>query len=349
MTKNLSWLLFGACLAGCGAAPVGELSAELSAVNPGNLMSDADLTGGQATTVSQVQRFLQAKGSALANYSEHGESAAALIVGLSRASAINPVSVLARIETESGLIESGNLNFLSSATGCACPDSGVCDPSLAGFGKQVACNVKLMRGYLTDLAQKGFTVSGWRVGAAKTTLDGCAVTPANAATAALYTYTPWVGAYSSQSCGNRNVGGSSLMAAEYQKYAPSFAGDGGNGRCSQTEMFNSQFQGRFYWTCDLNHDGNAYICNAAGDKETLLCSHGCQGAGVGADDHCTPPPPKCSSSESFNSAYRGGFFWTCDLNHDGNAYVCAANGDKQTRRCANGCKSGGVGTDDLCT
>ena len=43
-----------------------------------------------------------------------------------------------------------------------------------------------------DLDAKGTTIAGWKVGVAKKTSDGYAVTPANKATAALYTYTPWV-------------------------------------------------------------------------------------------------------------------------------------------------------------
>jgi hypothetical protein len=125
-------------------------------------------------------------------------------------------------------------------------------------------------------------------------------------------------------------------------------GGGSGTKCSQSEMFNSEYQGRFYWTCDLNHDGNVYICDGASNKETLLCSNGCQGAGVGKDDHCTPPLPKCSQSEMFNSEYQGRFYWTCDLNHDGNAYICAADGDKQTKLCAKGCHSSGIGADDQC-
>ena len=39
------------------------------------------------------------------------------------------------------------------------------------------------------------TISGWKVGVTKSTSDPCQVTPKNRITAALYTYTPWVGAY----------------------------------------------------------------------------------------------------------------------------------------------------------
>ena len=55
---------------------------------------------------------------------------------------------------------------------------------------------------------------------AKKTSDNCWVTPANNATAALYTYTPWVGAYASQ-CGTSQWGGSSLVALLYGNFKSS--------------------------------------------------------------------------------------------------------------------------------
>ena len=45
---------------------------------------------------------------------------------------------------------------------------------------------------MDDLANEGETRSEWAVGREKETLDGTLVVPSNRATAALYTYTPWV-------------------------------------------------------------------------------------------------------------------------------------------------------------
>ena len=221
---------FIAVLSGCGGEvedlpedprsdELREIDAALGTLDMHNLMSDADMAGFHWITAAQVQSFLSAKSSYLAGYTDPqwGKSAATLIVERSRAYGINPIYILARIETESGLVRSRTSKNLAKATGCACPDSGGCSSSWSGFGNQVECSAAKFRGYLDDLEAGGTTISGWKKGAAKSTLDGCSVRPANNATAALYTYTPWVGAYASQ-CGTSKWGGSSLVALLYGSF-----------------------------------------------------------------------------------------------------------------------------------
>jgi hypothetical protein len=184
------------------------------------LLEDSDVTGGQWITTAQVQQFLQQKGSYLATYKDPAwgnKTAAALIVEQSKAQTISPLYMLARIQTESSLITSGTSTNLAKATGCGCPDSGGCSTSYAGFGKQIECAAKKIRGYLIDLDAGRPTISGWKPGVTKNTSDPCTVTPANKATAALYTYTPWVGAYAIQ-CGRSDIGGSSLVAVKYNGF-----------------------------------------------------------------------------------------------------------------------------------
>ncbi|RKH37152.1 hypothetical protein [Corallococcus llansteffanensis] len=235
MKLRLCVLLVPALLAaGCGPledAPepvVDELTGQVlqeatTKYDMHRLLEDSDVTGGQAITPANVQAFLQQQGSYLAGYTDpaYGKTAATLIVERSRASNISPLYMLARIQGESSLIQSGTSTNLSKATGCGCPDSSGCDAQYVGFGKQVECAAKKMRGYLTDLETSGTTVSGWKVGVTKSTLDPCSVKPANKVTAALYTYTPWVGAYAIQ-CGRTTVGGSSLMASIYNRYATAY-------------------------------------------------------------------------------------------------------------------------------
>jgi surface antigen len=233
----------GLALAACSGSHSGEqgqtnLSGLSSAtpIDANNLLADADLTGAQSVTASQVASFLSSKGSALAGYVDgaSGQTAASLIVSLSTAAGISPVYMLARIEGESSLVTSGSLSNLDSATGCGCPDTAACNPANSGFYNQVSCAASSIRGYLDDLASSGVTVSGWRVGVAKETLDPCSVTPANAATAAVYTYTPWVGQYSTSPCGREGLGGSSSLALLFQEYAPSFPGASSGGATSCT-------------------------------------------------------------------------------------------------------------------
>jgi hypothetical protein len=232
MSLRSWWLLLCSLLAvACGPTlegePVvdeltGQVLQEVTATyDMHRLLEDAQVRGGSTITVSQVQGFLQKKGSYLAGYRDPAwgnKSAATLIVERSLAHGISPLYMVTRIQVESSLITSGTSTNLSKATGCGCPDSGGCDASYAGFGNQVECGALKMRNYFRDLDSLGSTVSGWRVGVTKSTSDPCSVRPANKATAALYTYTPWVGAYGTQ-CGRDTVGGSSLVALVYNRFA----------------------------------------------------------------------------------------------------------------------------------
>jgi hypothetical protein len=74
-----------------------------------------------------------------------------------------------------------------------------------------------MKRYFADLDAKGETIAEWAVGRRKRTLDPCSVTPRNRATAALYTYTPWVGSMG-KGCGASKYLGSSGVAAFTHKY-----------------------------------------------------------------------------------------------------------------------------------
>ncbi|PTL81202.1 hypothetical protein [Vitiosangium sp. GDMCC 1.1324] len=228
MKVRYTLLLLPALLVGCGQTEnevaVDELTGQVlepatTEYDMHRLLEDADITGGQWITTAQVQAFLQQKGSYLATYTDPawGKTAAALIVERSKAYTISPLYMLARIQTESSLITSGTSTNLAKATGCGCPDSGGCTISYAGFGNQIECSAKKLRGYFTDLDAGRATISGWKPGVTKSTSDPCSVTPANKATAALYTYTPWVGAYAIQ-CGRTDIGGSSLVAVKFNLF-----------------------------------------------------------------------------------------------------------------------------------
>jgi hypothetical protein len=218
-------LLLLVCVTGCGGEipelDDGDESLELGVTyfNIHQLLNDDDITGGANITATQVQSFLTQKRSYLAGYTDpaFGKTAATLIVEKARASDISPLYMLARVQIESSLVGSGSSRNLVQATGCGCPDGGSCAGRYAGFGKQIECAAKLMRNYLTDLDTSGETIAEWAVGRKKSTLDPCSVTPKNRATAALYTYTPWVGA-NGLGCGRAGVGGSSAVARVYAQY-----------------------------------------------------------------------------------------------------------------------------------
>lgn len=222
-----------ALLSACGSAIDDEAAsaggddlmtyeAELIApVDQNRILTDAEALGGQNITSAQVQAFLEMNGSFLAGYKDpawSNKSAATLIVERGQASGVHPLYLLTRIQIESGLIQSGTSHNLDQATGCGCPDSGGCSRSYVGFGNQVDCAAKKLKGYLATLDATGQTLTGWKVGVTKSSSDPCHVTPANRVTAALYTYTPWVGAYGKQGCGRNDVGGSTLVGVVYDRY-----------------------------------------------------------------------------------------------------------------------------------
>lgn len=169
------------------------------------LLADSAFIDAAALTAEEIQAFLETTPygtrSGLADYQQDGVSAAQAIAQASVDFDINPLAILTRAQLEQSLVFKSNPSTaaLDKAFGCGCPDGKGCSTTFKGFNKQVACMAGVMRSYLDDLEGGGSTIAGWNVGKSKKTLDGLTVTPANAATAALYTYTPWVG---SQSFGN---------------------------------------------------------------------------------------------------------------------------------------------------
>jgi hypothetical protein len=272
-------LVTAACAAPVDDEDVGESSQEIArSVMPNLLANDADIEGHQDVTVAQVQAFLEQKGSALANYSEGGETAASLIVARSRAEKVSPIYMLARIETESGLVRSGTLANLRSATGCGCPDGVPCNPALATFALQVRCAAELLRGYLRSLDTAGTTISGWRVGVGKSTLDGCWVTPKSRATAAFYTYTPWVGAYGI-GCGTTRWGGSTLVAVLLRQFAKDF-GVASTMTCSYGDGLYCGGNGT------PGDPAVLYRCRGGATTVAQACESGCQRMQAGVNDRC---------------------------------------------------------------
>jgi hypothetical protein len=326
------------CCACAGDAPPDD-ELDVLASTPGGLdrnrlIEDSDLVGDQSVTVAQIQKLLVNHGSALATYSEGGRTAAQWIVQESVAKQISPVYMVARIETESSLIRSGTLNKLRQATGCACPDNVPCDPAFAAFGLQVRCAAELMRGYLNDLAAKNSTITGWGVGIGRSTFDPCWVVPQNRATAALYTYTPWVGAYAAI-CGTPQWGGSSLVGllVRYfkQKLPPATTGScplgnglycGGNGITGSTNTL--------------------YRCTDGAITVEQTCSAGCYAKPAGEADACVDTTQTCGAG---NGLYCGG---NGILGNTNTLYLCQNGIVSVSQVCSAGCVARPVGENDGC-
>jgi Protein of unknown function (DUF2515) len=64
--------------------------------------------------------------------------------------------------------------------------------------------------------------------------------------------------------------------------------------CSQAEMSASFYNGRSYWTCDLNGDGGRYFCDSNGRKTSQACPNDiCISKPIGTDDRCGSTCPHC--------------------------------------------------------
>ncbi len=172
--------------------------------NPNNIISDFELEETDALSADSIQRFLAGKGSYLANYKPTvngaAKSAAEIIFSEAQTYQLSPKVILAMLQKEQSLLTDAapREDQLDWAAGFGvCDSCSKNDPGLApfrGFYNQVSLFAEKVRvNYLRDLVNLGRTFTGWGPGLTKTTLDGYEVTPANKATAVLYTYNPYRG------------------------------------------------------------------------------------------------------------------------------------------------------------
>jgi hypothetical protein len=303
-----------------------------------NLVSDADFTDENALTVQQIQKFLEAtpygNRSALADYSHNGQSAAQAILASAHKNHLNPLAILVRAQMEQSLIgnPSPSSTALNYAFGCGCPDNGSCDPNQKGFDRQVSCMGSWMRGYLEDLAAGKETIAGWKVGKSKQTLDPLSVKPKNQATAALYTYTPWVG----ESGGGRaGIGGNSAHYNIWKLYAKNL---GYQGAGSTPENPSS---GGCANDIECNHGalGVGVICSNTGNAATT-CIDGCHNdqdcaSGSTCNKQAVPHWACTSAPPAIGTPCVGKPSGFCSNNQAGTGRVCSAN----SGTCIIGCHS----------
>lgn len=168
--------------------------------NPNYIVSDDEMTDMTAMSQDDLSLFLLQRGFL-------GSYATKDVAGVKRAASdiiwnaavefeLNPQFLLVLLQREQSLVEDPNptQDQLDWAMGYAvCDDCAKDDPQIQkykGFGNQVYYAAKRIReSYLTDIAATGMTVSGVGPGIV-TLIDDMDVTPFNAATAVLYTYTP---------------------------------------------------------------------------------------------------------------------------------------------------------------
>lgn len=241
---------------------VSDIKGDGSSFDAADLMDDASFTDEHFMTQAEVQSFFEStpygSRSFLADFSTNGHSVAEIVVDAASSHQLSPMVLLVKLQVETGLVSKTvvpSVARLNVAMGCGCPDGGSCASATSGFESQIRCAADVFRQYLDDLDANGSTIAGWKVGTAKRTLDGVWVTPRSRATAALYTYTPWVLV---------GRGGNWLFWNVYRKYA------------------RHVLEGRpnYHWvggTCDSLDDCPLEHAQCLGQIPAGLCSQPCQG------------------------------------------------------------------------
>jgi hypothetical protein len=109
---------------------------------------------------------------------------------------LNPLLFLVRAQIDQGLVGEQFYPLpperVEYVFRCGCY-SGTCNAAYAGFDRQVDCLARQFRQYLDEIEANGTTSGGWGPDKEMTTLDGERVKPTDAATAALYQFSPVVG------------------------------------------------------------------------------------------------------------------------------------------------------------
>lgn len=169
------------------------------AFDPNYILSDEELRDSQAMDLNQIQAFLERGGLAEVRTEDHTgkmRNAADIIWRAAQQHGINPKFLLVLLQKEQSLIEDDEptQKQLDWAAGYAvCDDCSMDDPNLSrwkGFGKQVnSAALQFIEGYLEDIDTHGKTAGKYGPGIT-VVIDGQEVTPVNAATAAMYAYTP---------------------------------------------------------------------------------------------------------------------------------------------------------------
>lgn len=179
------------------------LPARAADFEPGLILSDRDLTD-TSTPPGFSQHFLESRGGALARMTfmdldgtmrKPGD----LIDYYGKAFGVNPRFLLALIQKEQSLVYDANPSKcqIDWATGYGRPDGSTCDDPAwqryRGFTTQIINAAAFVQCFYADITDKcgSRRTFGYFPGV-PAMIDGQAVTPANLATAILYTYTPHV-------------------------------------------------------------------------------------------------------------------------------------------------------------
>ncbi len=195
MKKGLHYPLIFALLL-THLTPLSVFAAEF---NPNHLISDQELQDYTSMTKSDINLFLDQKGSYLHTYRSPDKdgkkrAAADIIYQAAHEYKINPKYLLVKLQKEQSLISatSPTKKQLDWATGYGiCDACSMDDPKLQkyrGFGNQVDSAAGIMRWYYDNEDEQNWIKTAGN----SYTIDGQKVTPTSDATAFLYTYTPHI-------------------------------------------------------------------------------------------------------------------------------------------------------------
>jgi uncharacterized protein with LGFP repeats len=203
--------------------PVSEQSAsaaDASKFNPGYIISDRNFFDFGSMSANDIQNFLNEKvpscragytclkdytqatstisSDAYCNgYTGNGnESAAWIIKNVANSCGISPKVLLVLLQKESLLVtDDWPMTWqYNSATGNGCPDTAACDPNLAGFFYQVFYGARSFKYYIRNNSYFNYHWGQYNEISYQANNPGCgtkSVFIENAATAALYIYTPY--------------------------------------------------------------------------------------------------------------------------------------------------------------
>ena len=154
-------------------------------------LTDAELENYSSMTSEQIRAFLASYGSyfrqQITDVDGQVFDPPAVIAQAASQYQINPQVLLVTLQKESTGVT--RTTRPSDTTMSLLMGAGSASTARA----QLVEAARLLRAYQDELTSTGVTRSGWRVGVAKTTVDGVSVTPTTKAIAGQFTYTPYAG------------------------------------------------------------------------------------------------------------------------------------------------------------
>jgi hypothetical protein len=237
---SLSAVLLGGILV-AGAQPAAAEASSITEFNAGNIITDGDMFNFTTMTAGSIQSFLNSKVAAcdatsaapcLKDYradvtafagihgstdrgcendiaAAAGQSAAQIIYTVARACQVNPQVLIVTLQKEQGLVTKTSVTDLvyRKAMGYGCPDTSTCDSAYYGFFNQVYWAARAFQSYVRFPASFNYSIGVEEIKLNPKTACGTkTVRIENAATAALYNYTPYTPNAAAVAGGTGDVG-----------------------------------------------------------------------------------------------------------------------------------------------